>query len=228
MGRARPSRLLASDRRASHGWFETLLARAESEAAGDRSAPATSHEWRLSPVRNERRRPARLVGAFVAGLALPVFLLVGVSLVAWQRSWYETGPSPRVARGPVVTVDQRPGGLQHMEPVEAVMRGRARTVLATSRASTAVATLETSEARTELESPSLPPRASQGPRPRDVAQPTLTPMRKTFVQDAPRAAQEVTLAPPRWRGRDREPVDSSDIVDWFIREYPRRVEVGGL
>jgi hypothetical protein len=227
MGRARPSRRFASDSRASHGWFESLLARAESEAATDPSRPVASPEWRLSSVWNERRR-ARLIGSFVAGLALPMVLLGGVSLVAWQRSWSETGPSPRLARGTVVTVDERPGRLQHVAPVEAVMRGPARAALATSQTSTTIATLETSEARTALESPSLPPRLSQASRPRDAAQPTLAPVRKTFVQDSPGTAQEVTLAPPRWRGRDRDPVDASDIVDWFIREHPRRVEAGGL
>jgi hypothetical protein len=228
MRRAQPSRLLTPEPRAPHGWFETILARAESEAAEGRTAAADSDEWAHSGTRDERRHRARLIGSFVAGLAVPMVLLSGVSLVAWQRSSAETVQPPQTPRAASGTPGERSSWPKSVEPVEATMREPARLVLGASQVSMTVMVAEKTPTPAEQEPPSLPPRPSRVPPGSDLAQPTLTPMKKTFIPDAPRASQEITLAAPRWRGRDREPIESSDIVDWFIREYPRRLEAGGL
>ena len=228
MRRAQPSRLFTPEPRAARGWFETILARAESEASEGRTAAANPDEWTYTGGRDDRRRRARLIGSFVAGLAVPIVLLSGVSLVAWQRSSAETAHPRQTPRAARATPGEPSRWPKNAEPVEAAMREPAGLVLGASQVSMTVMGVEKTEIAVEQEPPSLPPRPARVPSRPDRAQPTLTPMKETFIPEAPRASQEVTLTAPRWRGRDREPIEPSDIVDWFIREYPRRLETGGL
>jgi hypothetical protein len=202
------------------------VARAESEAAGRPSAVGNDESTDVDADEGRGRR-VRLIGSFMAGLALPVVFLGSVALVAWQRSWAESpSPSPAaLAAGvPVGEPSLRP---RVAAPVEMVTRELPQRPIDAPSAATTAAGAEAREATpVEPEPPSLPPRPTMVPRVHEI--PSLPPMRKVSLPEAPRASVELWGTAPRGRGRDRDALESSDIVDWFIREYPRRLEAGGL